>query len=90
MGNSKRARPVCGYMGCTRDEYHAGLCSVTPPPVKRMAPMPRRLASNSMLRETSTPIIPISEDWTTDAPSDHSIEDLLFTVEEVEQLIEML
>jgi len=93
METPKRARSVCGYLGCTRDEYHAGLCSVAPPPVKRHAPMPRRIASNSMSMDPRAKNVPISPELTTEALSelfDHSVGDLRFTIDEVQQLIDML
>ena len=80
-------------MGCNRDEYHAGLCSVAPPPVKRHAPIPRRIASNSMSMDPRAKTVPISPELTTEALSklfDHSVGDLLFTIDEVQQLIDML
>ena len=80
-------------MGCTRDEYHAGQCSVAPPPVKRHAPIPRRIASNSMSRVAPAKSVPISTELTTEALSElfnHSVVDLLFTIDEVQQLIDML
>lgn len=93
METPKRTRSACGYMGCTRDEYHAGLCSVAPPPMKRKAPMPRRIASNSMLKESSTGANPNYRELTTDVLSelfDYPVGDLLFTIDEVQQLIDML
>lgn len=93
METPKRARSACGYLGCTRDEYHAGLCSVAPPPVKRHAPMPRRIASKSMATDAPVKSVPISAELTTEALSelfDHSVGDLLFTIDEVQELINML
>ena len=86
----KRTRPVCGYMGCTLDEYHAGLCTVAPPAHKRRAPVPRRIASESMDR---APLIPLSPDLSHEEVHslfDQSLNDLLVTVEEVERFIDEL
>lgn len=93
METPKRPRSACGYLGCTRDEYHAGMCSVVPPPVKRHAPMPRRIASNSMSKDSPATSVSIPTELTTEALSElfhHSIGDLLFTIDEVQQLIDML
>ena len=93
METPKRARPVFGYMGCTRDEYHAGLCSVAPPPMKRHAPMPRRIASNNMSTNLSAKTVPICTELTEEALLElfnHSVGDLLFTIDDVQQLLDML
>ena len=81
----KRAR-----MGCTLEEYHAGLCTVAPPAHKRRAPLPRRIASESMDRPC---VVPLSPDLSPEAVHslfDQSLDDLLFTVEEVERFIDEL
>jgi len=93
METPKRARSACGYLGCTRDEYHPGLCSVAPPSVKRRVRMPRRIASNSMSKVPPATSVPISTEITMEALStlvDYSVGDLLFTIDEVQQLIDML
>lgn len=54
--------------------------------------MPRRFASNSMSRGPPRSV-PITTELTTEALSEllhHPIGDLLFTVDEVQQLIDML
>lgn len=86
----KRARPICGYMGCTLEEYHAGLCTVAPPAHKRRAPLPRRIASDSMDRPC---VVSLSLDLSPEVVHslfDQSLDDLLFTVEEVERFIDEL
>ena len=93
MANPKRKRPVCGYLGCTRDEYHAGICFATSLHVKRRAPIPRRIASTSMSTDPPVKTVPISTEVTTErlmTLTGHSIGDLLFTIDEVQQLIDML
>lgn len=55
--------------------------------------MPRRIASNSMSRVAPAKSVPISTELTTEALSElfnHSVVDLLFTIDEVQQLIDML
>jgi len=93
METPKRARPACGYMGCTHGAYHAGLCSVAPPPLRRQAPLPRRIASSSMSKDPAATTIPFPTALSTETLSElfeHSVGDLLFTVDEVQQLIDML
>lgn len=89
----KRARPVCGYMGCTLEEYHSGLCTVAPPAHKRRAPLPRRIASESFVVPYFPAPIPLSEELSQEMVHslfDQSLDDLLFTVEEVERCIDEL
>tara|TARA_B110001450_G_scaffold256635_1_gene287883 strand:+ start:4009 stop:4275 length:267 start_codon:yes stop_codon:yes gene_type:complete len=88
-------------MGCTREEYHAGLCCVNSPVVKRSALMPRRIASNSMstpplskeikISNTTTPLelCDMFDYWIGDM-FDHSIGDVMITIQELDQLINML
>ena len=55
--------------------------------------MPRRIASKSMSTDAPAKTVPIPTELTTEALSelfDHSVGDLLFTIDEVQELINML
>lgn len=80
-------------MGCTLEEYHAGLCSVVPLAHRRRAPMPRRIASESVdvaISGHMVPRVPDLSPETVHSLFGESLDDLLFTVEEVERLIDEL
>jgi hypothetical protein len=84
-----RNRPQCGYMGCQRTEYHAGVCSVNAPSQRRHIPVALRIAPSTNTHAVPVAYTLISSDEL-DTLFDHCIGDPCFTVSDIDELARQL